>query len=74
MGIMGIVLALTDFQFWLRDLTWPFYDFLLLMVRPFGREEIRLNGFPGFEPRMVGLHKLKVSVIGGGRCGAGANL
>jgi hypothetical protein len=71
MGIMGIVLALTDIPLWLRDLTWPFYGFLLLVVCPFGREELRLDGFLGFETRMVGLHKLKVSMIGGGRCGPG---
>lgn len=68
MGIMGIVLALTDIPLWLWDLTWPFYDFLLLMACPFGREEFRLDGFLGFEPRMVGLYKVKFSVMGGGRC------
>ena len=68
---MGIVLELTDIPLWLRDMTWPFYDFLLFMVCPFVREEVRLDGFLGFEPRMVGLHKLKVSVIGGGRCWPG---
>jgi len=69
MGIMGIVLALTDFPLWLRDLTLPFYDFILLIVCPFDREGLRLDGFLGFEPRMAGLHKLKFSVIGGGGCG-----
>jgi len=71
MGIMGIVLALTDLPLWPRDLRWPFYDFLLLIVCPFDRFELRLDGFLGFEPRMVGLHKLKFSVIGGGKMLAG---
>jgi hypothetical protein len=37
----------------------------------FCREELRLDGFLGFGPRVVGLHRLKVSVTGGGKCGPG---